>query len=393
MADREAAVHTGSHQDARRPSRRRWFILALLFCAAVVIYKPAADMLLAARLLAAVKSVADGATGESLSVVQTRVHRTRGTGEEAALVYRPAGAEPERAVVLVPGISEQGCYHPRLMALSRYLAADGFLVITPDISLLRRFRMSPETVDQIAFWFSQIPSLESGGRVRVAGLSGVSFSATLAILAAARPEVRDRVSFIFGIGAYDDPVRCSRGWFAAGPVTMSPGYFPTRYYARWIVMLGALEMVPRKEERESLERTLTDLLSLKPAPQAPPGLSPTSQRWYRLALMPEDQSDPELTAEIEDHMAAILYRAISPEGAAAEIRCPVFLVHGAYDDLIPPEESRRLAGRFVNAPVQVLVTPFLTHTHPAQQEAKGRGRVRAVLEIAGFFYNFARVVR
>ena len=76
-----------------------------------------------------------------------------------------------------------------------------------------------------------------------------------------------------------------------------------------------------------------------------------------------------------------------------EIRCPVFLVHGAYDDLIPPEESLRLAARFVNAPVHVLVSPFLTHTHPVQQEPRGMGKMKAVVEIGGFFYDFAEVVR
>jgi pimeloyl-ACP methyl ester carboxylesterase len=386
-------VHAESLHTALPAFRRRWLILAAALCAAVLVYTPAANLMLAARLLIAIKSVADGQTGESLDVIQTRVHRANGAEDEEALVYRPAKATPARAVVLVPGISELGCYHPRLMALSRYLAANGFLVVTPDIRQLRRFRMSPEAVDQISFWFRQIPTLDSGSRIRVTGLSGISFSATLAVLAAARPDVRDRVSFIFGIGAYDDPLRCSQGWFAAGTVTMSPGYYPTRYYARWIVMLGALELVPRKEERHFLESALTDLLSLKPALPAPSDLSQTAQRWYRLALMPEDQSDPEITKAIEDHMTARLYKMISPEAAAAGIRCPVFLVHGAYDDLIPPEESRRLALRFVNVPVHVLVTPFLTHTHPAQQEAKGTGKVRAVTEIAGFFYEFARVVR
>jgi len=367
--------------------------MAVVFAVAVAIYRPAANLVLASRLLIAIQRVADGATGEDLNIVQTRVRRKDGTEALEALVYRPAGALPARAVVLVPGISELGCYHPRLMALSRCLAVNGFLVVTPDITLLRQFRMSPQAVDQISFWFRQVSSLDGSRGVRVTGLSGISFSATLAIIAAARPEVRERVSFIFGIGAYDDPLRCSQAWFAAGSVTMSPGYYPTRYYARWIIMLGALDMVPRREEREFLEKVLTDLLSQKPALPAPSDLSQSSQRWYRLALMPEDQSDPELAAGIERRMAAILYKEISPEHAAAGIRCPVFLVHGAYDDLIPPEESLRLAARFVNAPVHVLVSPFLTHTHPVQQEPRGMGKMKAVVEIGGFFYDFAEVVR
>lgn len=378
---------------ARTPLRRRWLILAIVIALVAATYTPAANLLFATRMLMAIRSVAEGATGANLNVTQVTVRRTSNAEAMEALVYQAAGAAPVRSVVLVPGISELGCYHPRLMALSRFLAANGFLVVTPDIRQLREFRMSPQAVDQIAYWFDQVHSLEGGSRVRLTGLSGISFSATLAIIAAARPRVRERVSFVFGIGAYDDALRCSRGWFAAGPVTMSPGYYPTRYYARWIVMLGALDMVPRREEREFLEKVLTDLLLLKPAPQPPPDISQTSLRWYRLALMPEDQSDPALAAEIEAHMATALYKAISPAKAATEIRCPVFLVHGTYDDLIPPEESRRLARRFVNAPVHLLISPFLTHTHAAQAEPRGIARVVAVLEITGFFYDLAEVVR
>jgi dienelactone hydrolase len=378
---------------ARPPHLRKWLIVALASAVAAASYTPAAHFLFATRMLMAIRKVAEGATGANPNVIQTMIRRADSAEEMEALVYETAEGVPARAVVLVPGISELGCYHPRLMALSRYLAANGFLVVTPDIRQLREFRISPQAVDQIAFWFNQVPSLNGGSRVKVTGLSGISFSATLAIIAAARPGVRERISFVFGIGAYDDPLRCSQGWFAAGPVTMSPGYYPTRYYGRWIVMLGALSMVPRKEEREFLKRVLTDLLLMKPAPPAPSDLSQTSLRWYHLAVMPENQSDPDLAAEIENHMAAVDFNAISPTKAAPEIRCPVFLVHGAHDDLIPPEESRRLARRLVNAPVHLLVSPFLTHTHAAQQEPRGIARVIAVLEIAGFFYDFAEIIR
>jgi pimeloyl-ACP methyl ester carboxylesterase len=386
-------VHPGLKQKARPLRLRRWLILALASALVVASYTPAVNLLFATRMLMAIRNVAEGATGANLNVIQTTVRRRNNAEEMEAIVYRAAAAAPVRAVVLVPGISELGCYHPRLMALSRYLAANDFLVVTPDIRDLRKFRMSPQAVDQIAYWFNQVPSLDGGSGIRITGLSGISFSATLAIIGAARPGVRERVSFVFGIGAYDDALRCSQTWFAPGPVTMSPGYYPTRYYARWIVMLGALDMAPRGEDRDFLEKALTDLLLLKPAPPPPPDLSQASLRWYRLAIMPEDQSDPPLAAEIEDHMSAVLYKAVSPEKAAAAIRCPVFLVHGAYDDLIPPEESRHLARRFVNAPVHLLVSPFLTHTHAAQQEPSGIARVIAVLEITGFFYDFAEIVR
>jgi pimeloyl-ACP methyl ester carboxylesterase len=136
-----------------------------------------------------------------------------------------------------------------------------------------------------------------------------------------------------------------------------------------------------------------NLLLQKQVPEAAPWLSAAALRWYRLALMREDQADPELARQIEAYLISQVYAGITPAQVAAGVKCPVFLVHGAYDDLIPADESRRLSERFVNARTLVLISPFLTHTHPMQKEPGRLEMAEAVLETAGFFYNFARAAR
>jgi pimeloyl-ACP methyl ester carboxylesterase len=150
-------------------------------------------------------------------------------------------------------------------------------------------------------------------------------------------------------------------------------------------------MLPSEQERRFLETILLDLLLQKQIPLPPKSLSPDGMRWYRLALMRENESDPELATQIEEHLAPRLYRSINPDHATKEIRCPVFLVHGAHDDLIPPQESLTLRARFSGAKTYLLVSPFLTHTHPLDKPLSRKEKIRGVIDVFAFLYDFACV--
>ncbi len=354
-------------------------------------YAPTRTAVVAVRYVLDLRNLAAGATAEDLPVNRETVLRQRGDRRLEALVYAPMNGTPDRAILLVAGISELGCYHPRLVAVSRSLANRGFLVITPDILMFRDFQIAPEALDEIAFWFEQVRSLHGGDRIRRVGLGGISFSGTLALIAAARPEISQKVAYVLAIGPYDDPLRCTREWFASGPITVGIGYYPTRFYAKWIIMNAALGMLPNEQERRFVHSVLIALLLQKRVPEPPDGLSAEALRWYRLAVMRENQSDEELTRSIEEYLTPRLYRPITPDLAAPEVHCPVFLVHGAYDDLIPPEESRNLRARLRHARSFLLISPFLTHTHPLEKRLGWREQATGILDILGFFYRFAQV--
>ncbi len=382
----------GSEIGLTSKRRSKLLLLLALLIAAAVAYGPLSKLVLATRLLLAVRALASGETGEGLPVTQRKVQRRMGARDLEGIVYRPSTSNPEHAVMILAGVSELGCYHPRLVALSRTLADKGFLVLTPDIEMFRRFEVSPVVLDEITFWYEQIPGLEGGRNLRRAGIIGISFSGTLALIAAARPGMRDAVGFVMGIGPYQDLVRCTRIWFAAGPKTVGEGFYPTRFYGKWIIMLAALDMLESERERKFLHETLLLLLLQKPLPPVPKLLSPETRRWYRLATLPEDQSDPELSHAIEMHLEP-LFRQLSPDEAASQVRCPVFLAHGASDDLIPPEESKKLRERIKQARSNLLISPFLTHTHPLDKELSWRQKTPAIWDMLWFFYQLARALR
>jgi pimeloyl-ACP methyl ester carboxylesterase len=359
----------------------------LLGALALAAYTPITRLVTTIRLLTVVRRIASGDSFTDESIRVDRVSRDLGCLVREAIVYRPLGSSPTSAVVLIPGVSELGCDHPRLVALSRALAATGFLVLIPDIKMLREFLIYPPPLDDISFWLREVRNLEGGPRLRRVGLAGISFSATLAFIAAAQPQNRDLADYLLGIGPFDDLIRCSRFWFDAGPVTVGPGYYPTRFYAKWIIMIAALDLLPSAEDRRFLDIALRNLLLQKQLPPLPNSITPQAKRWYELAVMREDQADPELSQQIEIRVAAMLYPALATAQPAAEIRCPVFLAHGAYDDLIPSGESLRLREKIKQVNSYLLVSPFLTHTHPLEKPLSWRIKMKAGFDVLVFFYH------
>ena len=373
-----------------RSGRLKWVLAAVLLLAAAWLWDPVKDLAYSVRLALVLQRQASGATGEGLAVREIKVRRPWGSENREALVYYPRGSSPRKAVIIVAGLSELGCYHPSLVAFSRQLAHTGVYVITPDIREFRAFRISAEPMEEVVFWFNQIGALEGSRRVEKTGLAGISFSATLVLIAAARSDLRDRVSFVLGIGPYCDLSRCAGEWFAAGPGTAADGRYPTRFYAKWIIMLAALEMVPHPGDRRSLHSVLEALLLQREIPSPEPGLTDEGKRWYRLATMRGDRSDDELVRRIEERLAAKLYHELDPVKSLPDLRCPAFFLHGAYDDLIPPRESLDLHQRIPRS--FVLISPFLTHTHPSDRKLPLRRRVTAGLEALMFCYRLARVI-
>jgi pimeloyl-ACP methyl ester carboxylesterase len=372
--------------------KRNWLIFAALCLSATAAYEPLTRLITTARLLRAVRQVASGEIGKDAAVLEEKIVRRMGATDQEALVYRPSGSAPAGAVVLVAGVSELGCYHPRLLSLSRALARAGFLVLCPDIKMFRDFRIYPPPLDEISLWLKEVRSVKGGQRLRHVGLAGISFSGTLSLIAAARPQNRDLAAYVLGIGSFDDLTHCSDFWFGAGPVTVGPGYYPTRFYAKWVIMLAALDLLPAAGDREYLGTVLRSLLVQKGVPPPPESLTDQGRRWHRLALMREDETDMDLSRQIEQHVASYFYPALSTAQPAAEIHCPVFLAHGAYDDLIPAEESRRLQEKIVQAKSYLLISPFLTHTHPWQKPLGWWTKAGAFLDLLGFFYRLTGVL-
>jgi pimeloyl-ACP methyl ester carboxylesterase len=371
---------------------RKFAILAGLFAVLLFLWNPLNQLIYSIRLASALQKMASGEEKSYPDALEEKISRRKGDRVYWALTYRPAKMATKKALILAPGISELGCYHPRLIALSRFFASHGLLVITPDIEEFRNFQISAQPIDQMLIWYKEAETLYGAKHARETGLAGISYSGTLALIAAAKPDIRNRVAFAASIGAYYNLIRCTEQWFTTDPADSEPAaaYYPTKFYARWLIMLAALDMLPADRDRVLMKDALFNLLLQKEVPQ--PGYSLTSEgeRWYKLATSKTTPSDSELTGAIEKYLTPRLYRKLAPESALRELRCPVFLIHGAYDDLIPPQESIELHQRLPGS--QLLISPFLTHTHPSDKRLSWREKTAAVFDVLLFCYRFSRFI-
>jgi pimeloyl-ACP methyl ester carboxylesterase len=84
---------------------------------------------------------------------------------------------------------------------------------------------------------------------------------------------------------------------------------------------------------------------------------------------------------IDAHEAQLL--AISPEGKLASLRAPVFLLHGATDDIIPSTETLWLEKDIPRADLrEVLITPAFSHVDP-EKSSVWTDELRLVEFLAG----------
>ncbi|MEK7385554.1 MAG: alpha/beta fold hydrolase [candidate division NC10 bacterium] len=217
--------------------------------------------------------------------------------------YVPAGLGGGRPLVLVHGFTSEGKDDPRAREAAALLARAGFEVAVPTIPGLTRGRLRPEDVEPVVATLAA----RSGPTV----VLGVSVGAGPALLAAADPRVRDRVSAVVSLGGYASALEVLRFWltgaYAFGEVRGRVVHDPA--LVRMFVRANADMLTPAA--RAELEA-----------------------------------ADPERSARFLATLSPELRRyldAFSPVSVARDIRARLILVHGRTDRAVPYTESLRLA--------------------------------------------------
>jgi pimeloyl-ACP methyl ester carboxylesterase len=375
---------------------RKLGIAIALIVALILLWDPLNRLVFSVRLASTLQKMASGVDEQYPDIIATKISRHIGAREYKALIYRSTRMKPTKALILAPGISELGCYHPKLIAFSRFLAEQGLLVIAPDIEEFRNFQISAEPINQLLLWFNEAETIDGKDKPLKAGLAGISYSGTLALIAAAKPGIRDRVAFVVSVGPYYNLMRCTEQWFSIKPGDASSESHPPKLYARagnyarWVIMLAALDMLPTDQDRIFLKNTLHNLLLQKNIPKPVQELTSEGERWYKLATAAKP-ADSELVRAIKEHLTPRLYRQLDPEPVLHELRCPVFLIHGAYDDLIPSTESLQIHQSLADS--HLFISPFLTHTAPSGIKLSWKQKAAAVIDASFFCYSLARVIR
>jgi len=294
-------------------------------------------------------------------------------GPVAARIYQPDG-RASRTLAVFPGVHAGGVDEPRLAELSSRLAATGAVVVSAPLPELRRYLVTPRSTDAIEDVTAWVASREDLAPDGVVGIVGVSFAGGLAIVAGGRPSIRDRVSAVVSIGGYGDLPRVMR--FLCTGRTAAGGAMPPNDYGVAVLLLGAVESLVPANQAVALRRVIRTMLDAGSAQRSDPSRAAVlaAEAARDAATLPAPASElaalalardvtalgPRLLPFVETLGSA---PALSPERSPAPA-APVFLLHGADDDLIPPSETTRLADdlRARGVPrVRALITPFLSH--------------------------------
>jgi dienelactone hydrolase len=313
-----------------------------------------------------------------------------------------------RAIVLVAGVNALGIDEPRLYGLAHELAGVGYAVLTPELPDLQRYDITPRTTDMIedaAAWLSNQPRLARAGRV---GIVGISFAGGLSIVAAGRPSLRDRTAFVFSFGGHANFQRVLR-YLCTGVEPAPPGveapaagaagrYRRPHDYGVVIILLGGADrVVPPAQVKPLRAAILTflrashyDLIDKRRA----------AETFGQARRMAEALAEPARTfmRQVNDRDVEGLGRtflplidqaspspALSPDRSPAPA-CPVYILHGADDNVVPAVESlwlgRSLEGR---TRTHTLLSRVITHAELNSEQDR-----REIWELVGFFASLLR---
>jgi dienelactone hydrolase len=238
---------------------------------------------------------------------------------------------------------------------------------------LQKFKITPEVTDVIedaVKWTSEQPQLRTDGTI---GVVGISFTGGLSIVAAGRASIRDRVAFVMSFGGHGDLPRTLK-YLCTGKQP-DGSHRPPHDYGVAIILLGAADRVVPAEQvqplrdaiRAFLEASHIDMvdkprakLAFARARELASALGEPARTYMNYV---NDRDVARLGPVLLPHVNAMSDdEALSP-AKSARPACPVFLLHGTDDNVIPAVESALLTETLRSRGVEVhhLPTPLITH--------------------------------
>lgn len=302
-------------------------------------------------------------------------------------LYRP-DRPARRTTILVPGIHMDGINEERLVGLAKELAASGLQVLTVAPPDFARYRVTPNSTDMLedaVAWAAARADLAPDGRV---GLMGISFSGGLAVVAAGRPGVRDRVAFVLSFGGHADLLRVLR-YLCQGSTDALPSADEARAlatggenitipkphdYGGVVTLLNLAERAVPASQVAPLQQAITVFLQASSIDRLDPAKAEAV--FARARQLGDTLPEPSRTLmtyvsrrDVEKLGGAIapllvnlaLPPDLSPDRAPAPT-APVFLLHGADDSVVPASETLLLARRLRQTTrVRALASRLITH--------------------------------
>lgn len=289
------------------------------------------------------------------------IHFSTEAGVVRARLYVPEGRPDAPGLVVLHGVHYLGIDEPRLMSFAQAMAGCGLRVLTPELPGIKDYHVDAGSVRVIgdsAEWFAR----QTG---RPVGVMGLSFSGGLALVAASDAVYRDDFRFVFTVGS-DDAMAHVATYYLTGremrPDGTAERLAPHEYGPLVLEYEHLEDFVPVRDEKAIRPVLREHLYENKPAEVLAEAKLTAAQRVEARQLM--DAASPvtraELAVDATRHLGEMA--EVSPQGRLRTMTTPVYLLHGAADNIIPSAETLWMARELPKKTLKAaLVSPVLSH--------------------------------
>ncbi len=298
-----------------------------------------------------------------------------------AWLYTPGTRRPDGAMLIAPGLHYAGPADPRLDRFCRVLAASGTTVLAPFLPDYTALRVEETVIADLATIFDLLEARRERPAGVRPGVFSVSFGSLPALRLAADPERAERVGGLVVFGGYADFGVAIR--FCLGVGTENRRRDPLNQPVVLLNLLDALGEVPERAALEDGWRRYVRATWGRPEMKADAAWRAVAARieaelpaearpLFRLGTGQDAGAAARVAEALDRTTAARPW--LDPRPRLGGLRCPVTLVHGLDDDVIPASELEALAAAL---PARVAVRRYLTGLYDHTRAAAGPGAVLA----------------
>ncbi len=380
------------HPNAPRLSQR-WLALAFLPILLIIVTPTVYLHLRAAGVLMIIADMHDSPLMHlGANPVQEEMIAFHSTVDEPARIYHPVGVSHPSPVVLVHGVHHLGIEEPRLKRFARALASHGYLVMTPQVDPLADYNVEKGSATIIGDAVHELARRSGSPKV---GLLGLSFAGGMSLIAASDPAVANQLTAVVAVGAHDDLARVLR--FFETDQTVAPDgtvlKMQAHEYGSLVTAYSHIENYFSPADVPQARVTLRTLLweDVPLSKGEAEKLSPAGQARMAQLFAHDTKS---LVADTDKALVKVRpeLEAASPSTYASQIHVPVYLLHGAADNVVPPTETLWLEHDLPQGVVkEALVTKAIGHVEVDGSSWKEQWklihwmeRMLAALSMAGY---------
>lgn len=263
-------------------------------------------------------------------------------------LYLPGSVATGR-MIFVPGLLMHAREDQRVVAFAQSLARAGFAVLVPEMPAFAELKASPADIQAASdamLWISDA-DLPNVPKTQV-GAAALSYMAGPVFLAAARPPVSDKVSFVFAIGPYysiTDLLRFVTTRAYRAKDTDAWSIAPPGEYATWAFLRANALGIEDAADQAVLVQIADAKLARADADVGPLAsqLKGSGRAVYALMTNRDPDKVEALIAALPPELKAQLDALDLSKQDLSGFKGDALLVHGKDDPLISSVQSEKLA--------------------------------------------------